>query len=449
MPATRWRVLSGSTPTHGGVRRDLFADDDSGTYFTDAAVLDRLAGEKLQAAAETIRAEGWAWVDAATSFTHADLTTFHTAKQEQREPNAREKRRMIALQARIERVDTALEEAYEAEDEEKAEALHSQRSALAAQVAAIIDGLRGYADDVRAIAGAVVTVNRDGSLVIHRGLLRETEAKALRTLERIRHGFANGADAMNEEDDDEAPQSAPVAISERLAQRLSAHRTAALQIEVARNAHVTLAALVHGMVRTVLYRGGSGIPLGVRLNVRHGLADLAPDLPESPAAVALGELHAAWAEQLPEDDAELFGHLQAMTQDELVRLLAACVASSVDVVAHRVTRTAPGAELAAAVGLDMAAWWKPTAEGYFGHVPKAAILEAVGEFAPDHTRRLEKLKKTEIASEAERLAEGTGWMPAMFKVEAEEAAPELADEGEASTTGEGMTTADDAESLAA
>ncbi|HCI1651741.1 TPA: ParB/RepB/Spo0J family partition protein [Pseudomonas aeruginosa] len=443
-PLARFVGLDAYAAAGGGVRRDLFADDDSGTYFTDVALLERLAGEKLQAAAETIRAEGWAWVDATTSFTHADLTAFQSAKQEQREPNAREKRRIVALQTRIERVEAALEEAYEAEDEEKAEALHDQRSALAAQVAEIIDGLRGYADDVRAIAGAVVTVNRDGALVTHRGLLRETEAKALRTLERIRHGFAIGADAMKEEDD-EAPQPAPAAISERLAQRLSAHRTAALQIEVARNAHVALAALVHGMVRTVLYRGGSGIPLGVRLNVRHGLADLAPDLTESPAALALGELYAAWAEQLPEDDAELFGHLQAMTQDELVRLLAACVASSVDVVAHRVTRTAPGAELAAAVGLDMAAWWKPTAEGYFGHVSKAAILEAVGEFAPDHTRRLEKLKKHELASEAERLAEGTGWMPAMFKVEPEEAAQELADEGEEVEA----STAADAGSLAA
>jgi hypothetical protein len=69
------------------------------------------------------------------------------------------------------------------------------------------------------------------------------------------------------------------------------------------------------------------------------------------------------------------------------------------------------------VGLDMAAWWKPTAEGYFKHVPKAAILEAVGEFAPDHVTRLAKLKKADIASEAERLADGTGWMPAIFKAE--------------------------------
>jgi ParB family chromosome partitioning protein len=65
----------------------------------------------------------------------------------------------------------------------------------------------------------------------------------------------------------------------------------------------------------------------------------------------------------------------------------------------------------------MAAWWKPTNEGYFRHIPKAAILQAVGEFAPSEVSRLAKLNKADIASEAERRADGTGWMPAMFKAE--------------------------------
>ena len=65
----------------------------------------------------------------------------------------------------------------------------------------------------------------------------------------------------------------------------------------------------------------------------------------------------------------------------------------------------------------MAAWWKPSAEGYFKHVSKAVILQAVGEFAPDSVNRLAKMKKADIASEAERLADGTGWMPAIFKAE--------------------------------
>src|SRR3546814_8876230 len=52
----------------------------------------------------------------------------------------------------------------------------------------------------------------------------------------------------------------------------------------------------------------------------------------------------------------------------------------------------------------------------------AAILEAVGEFAPEHVTRLAKLKKGDIASEAERLADGTGWMPAIFKAAGPQAA---------------------------
>jgi len=140
--------------------------------------------------------------------------------------------------------------------------------------------------------------------------------------------------------------------------------------------------------------------------------------------VALSELQQVAGEALPQDSAELFATLLAKSQDELVRLLAVCVAVTVDVVTPRTTRQQPGEELAKAVGLDMAAWWKPTNEGYFRHVPKAAILEAVEQFAPSHVTRLAKMKKADIASEAERLVDGTGWMPAIFKAEGTQAAPQ-------------------------
>ena len=210
------------------------------------------------------------------------------------------------------------------------------------------------------------------------------------------------------------------AMSDRLAQQLSAHRTAALQIEVARHPQAALAAVVHGMVQTVLQEShyGHDLPLGVGLKLQDRLESMAPDWPESPAAVALRELQQVAGEALPEDSAELFAALLAKPQDELVRLLAVCVASTVDVVTPRATAQQPGAELAQAVGLDMAAWWKPTAEGYFRHIAKPAILEAVGAFAPSNVTRLAKLKKGDIASEAERLADGTGWMPAIFAAEA-------------------------------
>lgn len=65
----------------------------------------------------------------------------------------------------------------------------------------------------------------------------------------------------------------------------------------------------------------------------------------------------------------------------------------------------------------MAAWWKPTTEGYFHCIAKPALLEAVSQFAPSHVNRQAKLKKADIASEAERLADGTNWMPAWFQID--------------------------------
>lgn len=57
-----------------------------------------------------------------------------------------------------------------------------------------------------------------------------------------------------------------------------------------------------------------------------------------------------------------------------------------------------------ALGLDMRDWWAPTAASHFAHVSKAKTLEAVQVFAPDRVARLAKLKKNDLASEAERLA---------------------------------------------
>ncbi|MDD5364816.1 MAG: ParB/RepB/Spo0J family partition protein [Gallionellaceae bacterium] len=420
-PLVRFVGLDTYEHAGGGVRRDLFAEGDAGVYLTDAALLERLAQDKLAGIAATVRAEGWAWVDATPGLTHADLHAFQRAPRDRREPTKREAQRIEKLKTKMQEVGEALDAALEAEDEDKADALQEEGEALGEQLQALEDGLQDYSPNVKAAAGAIVTIDRNGEAVIHRGLMREAEAKALRTLERLRQGVAEG-EAVNDDEGDAVEETQAPAMSDRLAQRLSAHRTAALQIEVARHPQAALAALVHGMVQTVLQENRYGLyrdslPLGVRLTVQDRLESMAPDWPESSAAVALRELQQAWAGKLPEDSAKLFAALLAMEQGELVKLLAVCVASTVGVVTLRATPHQPGAELAQAVGLDMAAWWQPTADGYFRYVPKAAILQAVGEYAPEQVNRLAKLKKGDIASEAERLVNGTGWMPAIFRAE--------------------------------
>ncbi|ODS92565.1 MAG: chromosome partitioning protein ParB [Comamonas sp. SCN 65-56] len=426
-PIVRFVGLAAYEAAGGGVRRDLFAEGDAGVYLNDAALLERLAHDKLAGITAEVKAEGWAWVDAAPAATYADLQAFQRAPRERRTPGKRDALRIEKLQAKMQELAEAIDAAMEADDEEKAEALQENGERLGQHLQALEDGLLGYAANVQAAAGAIVTIDRNGEAVIHRGLLREAEAKALRTLEKLRQGFGSVEGEAENDDEGERDEAPKASISDRLAQRLSAHRTAALQIEVARHPQVALAALVHGMVQTVLQNRHyeHDLPLGVRLTVQDRLEGMAPDWPESPAAVALRELQQVTGVALPEDSAELFAALLAKPQDELVKLLAVCVASTVDVVTPRATPHQPGKDLAQAVGLDMAAWWKPTAESYFKHVSKAVILQAVGEYAPEHVTRLAKLKKVDIASEAERLADGTGWMPAIFKAEGmQEDAPE-------------------------
>src|SRR2546427_434553 len=126
----------------------------------------------------------------------------------------------------MQEVAEAIDAAMDADDEDKAEALQEEGERLGEQLQALEDGLLDYAASVKAAAGAIVTIDRNGEAVIHRGLLREAEAKALRTLEKLRQGFS-GAEIEGDddgEDADEAPKAA--AMSDRLAQRLSAHRAA-------------------------------------------------------------------------------------------------------------------------------------------------------------------------------------------------------------------------------
>lgn len=63
-PLVRFVGLDAYEAAGGGTRRDLFAEADSGVYLTDAALLERLAQDKLASLAAEVKAEGWAWVDA-------------------------------------------------------------------------------------------------------------------------------------------------------------------------------------------------------------------------------------------------------------------------------------------------------------------------------------------------------------------------------------------------
>jgi ParB family transcriptional regulator, chromosome partitioning protein len=394
----------------GAVRRDLFADEQNGFFLTDAALLESLAKERLAPVSEQVQAEGWGWVDVAPRATYADLQQFQRMRSQRREPSKAEAKRIAKLEAQQGKLQDRLDDENEDMTDEQAQAAQDEMDTLGNELEAIERTLVVYPPRTMATAGAVVSLDPMGGVIVHRGLLREEQAKALREQERDGRGAGNEAEGSGQQ------QEAKLAISERLVKRLSAHRTAALQAEVARHPHVALVAVVHRLALRVIHNAHYGSPINITVNPQDRLEQYAPDVAEAPAAVDMRQVREAWAERLPSDPDALFAELLAMPPQELLSLLAVCVGSTVTAVASREDE-APAASLAQAVGLDMHAWWTPTAAGYFDHVSKAKALEGVQAFAPGEVNRLGKLKKAQIASEAERLAAGTRWLPAMFRAQ--------------------------------
>ena len=84
-------------------------------------------------------------------------------------------------------------------------------------------------------------------------------------------------------------------------------------------------------------------------------------------------------------------------------------------------------QLAQTIGFGMVgAGWTPTVDNYLGRVTKAHILQAVREAKGDQSAQLiDHLKKPDMAREAARLLDGSGWLPEVLRYPADEIAEEV------------------------
>jgi ParB family chromosome partitioning protein len=371
----------------GALRADLF-DEENGGYFTDADLLFDLAAKKLEAAAETVRSEGWKWVEAMPRYDYSAVSEFRRVYPGERSLTDAEAEQLEALEEQY----AALE--VEEDDEEA--------SAEAERLNAAIEALRGedvFDADTIARGGAVVTLAHDGSLRIERGFIRREDD--VRHAKEAKPGKADGA----------------AALPEKLIVELTASRTSALRNQLAQHADAALLALLHNLVEQAFYGfHGEASCLTIRTSVTV-LDRLVPAIAESEAGKAIASRHEGWAKRLPDGVDELWTILGTLEMPERMELLAHCVSLTLDCVQQRGFPAKPVVhEIAAAIGFDMAAHWQPTPQNYLGRVSKDRILEAVREgVSKDAADNLAGLKKAAMAdAAAERLA-GKRWLPSVLR----------------------------------
>jgi len=400
----------------GTILRDLFTEDGGG-WFEDPALLDRLAAEKLAGIAEGVReAEGWKWAEAHIDYPRAlGLARVYPHPVERSED---EKARMSALSEEYD----ALVSEWDAVEELPPE-IEARFKEIDAALYAFGDGTAYDAQEI-ARGGVFVILGQDGVARIERGLVRpedvpapEPEPKTESGGGEVRadgEGEAAGPEAEEPEEDSGAP------LSERLVLDLTAHRTLALRDALAGNATVALSAVVHALALSALYPAYERPTCLEIKGVSAYLDGHAPGIDDTRAGRSVGERHAAWASRVPKDADGLWAFVQGLPVTDLLDLLAHCASLTVNAVRAPFDRK-PGAwahadRLAEAVDLDMSGYWTPTVASYLGRVAKARIGEAVREaVSAEAAERIAGLKKPDMASEAEALLAGKGWLPGLLR----------------------------------
>jgi ParB family transcriptional regulator, chromosome partitioning protein len=402
----------------GVVRRDLF-DDAQSRFFSDAALVQRLATDELETLAEAVRAEGWAWVEARLDVDSHALRQFVPCEHSLRRPTKQEKEELAELDTRareLEREGEALNDAAEWSADD-AERIDLEEQAIEERRKAIHGALKTWPAEAKQRAGVIVTVGREGDAEVIRGLMRDADRKAWAASQRstLRAEVASLGEASGDPGEQGGLVAHRVAkYSDSLMRRLAAHRTVALQVMLSRKSEVALAAVAHVFVQRVFgdeyRRAGSALQITPQLSA-YALQAVADDLKQSTAWQTLEAARLAWKERLPANAAEWFGWLVALPQPELLDLLALCSASTLNALPNTGAASDANA-LTKAVGLDMADWWEPTALGYLNHVSKAQIADALSEAGTELAAdEIGVLKKDALVARAASQLAGKRWLP--------------------------------------
>jgi ParB family chromosome partitioning protein len=419
----------------GVVLRDLFTEDRGG-WLEDVTLLDRLTCEKLAGIATELReAEGWKWAEAHLDYPHGNPCSRVYPVQVERSDEEK---------AEIDAISTEYDELVSkwSHLEELPPDVEKRLDEIDAELEAFGDGY-AYRPEEIARGGVFVVLGPDGQVRIERGHVRpedvpvvEPEPEAPRAEGEGGEGDGGARPGEVETEDEEEPDGL-TPLSDRLVADLTAHRTAGLRDALAENPDVALMVVVHAATLRTFYGDAAGTCADIRF-LSASLAREADGIEDSKAAVSTAERHEAWAKQLPENSGDLWAWLVEIDADSRSVLLAHCVGLTLNAVHGWERRPAAWAHadtLAASVGLDMTAYWTPTARSYFGRVTKARIGEAVAEaVSGDAAQRIADLKKPDMAQAAEAAVAATGWLPPLLrtaKAGVEAVAPDEAPAAEA------------------
>lgn len=408
----------------GRMVRDLFEPDI--VFFDDGDLLQRLAGDRLDAMRDELSNEGWGWVEVQLGHGQIEGCTGERLHAVQRKLKPAEKKAIAALQAQLTELDQKLEDA------EEDNPLWADRDDVEAKLEVLAERGRVFDPKLIGHAGVMVAVDRDGRPVVTRGLIKRADVKTIAKLQKTEAGSSRADTGAAEDGDAGAIQPDGPRLTKALIERLTEARTRGLRAALAVNPQVALGLMVYVLMRRSA--SGASVP-GVAIEARPvGFDD----------DDGFEQARSAFAEQMPEDDLTLLAACIDQPVDKLIEALAVLMAETIDLThggvlyEHKRLQRMSDA-LAAVLDLDMTRHWEPT-QDFWEAAPKSLAIAAL-ETAPAIAAHGEderkgmiaafgKMKKAELARTAAQTLKDTGWLPELLITPTRQGAFAVTAEGE-------------------
>ena len=370
----------------GKVTRDLFTGDEDG-FLDDAALVHRLAIEKLEAKAEQLRPQ-WAWAKAVLDPEYRMLAQYARVEPKPAKVPADLADEIGRIEQRLGQLEELGPDEFTDELMKEAAQIEERRT----EIDNIIDGLAVFSKKDRKRAGCIVTIGDDGEFCIHKGLVDSATAPG--------NGNADAFDVQTGDDDDEPftpasgdenddPGSRPSStgaeqalrkecgLSQSLVDDLKAHRLQITRAHLAADFEVAFDLALYSLCVDIFdgcrYHAN---PLDVRAIEpvpRSSLNDLSGTPADRLIEAHRNALDLDWFNLPP---AEGFAALAALPADAKQRLFAWCIASTLKPQLAIEDRADPVLENAGRrLAIPFADFWRPTTANYWGRAKKAHGLD--------------------------------------------------------------------------
>ncbi|PZU06521.1 ParB/RepB/Spo0J family partition protein [Sphingomonas sp.] len=417
----------------GRIEGDLFAQEAGDESWTDVDLLEELAGKKLEvAAAEFAQAQGLAFVTPITATNvpydlERQLHEFHpTARALTDEEQLRVDDLSSENDNLVEQLETSL-----VEGTPEAESANDRLDAIERELDEIDDARKSIDPSVKAQLGTFVYIGGDGQARVHARLFSEKPVVDPSTPPTSLSG--NSGNTGNDDEGEQGARLSATLVDELATQRrqiLVAHLASdpaiALDLTIFLMAQEVLFATSYVRDHSTLKAGAAAMPI---LTFRDEGSQASQSIEDQRQHLDTG-----WA-----------GHPTMSARFDAFRGLdeqarGAWVAYAIAQTLEPTLNVAEGGRvngfhdhLGRTLGIEVAAWWRPTAENFFGRVKKGLMLDALEEIGGPILRgRYKDAKKADLASTCASLCNGQGiveaeirekaiaWLPDAMRFDAQE-----------------------------